>query len=464
MKNVPFYAKAPDNQGYIKNLNVLAYDDLDGDSFFQMAMYRTENGKYYIYGTMMNQIGIIEVTDPEHPRFVKRFRSIDTEKYPSTINPKVQVADGLMIVALANGGGPYVPGTPMRPKLDAEHCNQGFYIFSLREDPENPEFLGYWDCGVPNSNGVHRFMYEGGKYVHVSAETRGFEGLIYRCVDISNPADPVEVGRWWWPDQFADGYVGRTFDPNAPHVPDFMAKGWLHGPPFVRDGIAYCGYCGEGVVILDVHDVTRPKLIGHLPLQPTFSSYYGGAKTHTVLPLPGRDLIVATNEGERYMWFVPDNNPNIQGKKIGNMAQAMNNLHMIDVSDPTNPTLIAEFPYPEVPENFPYKNFQQLGLGVNGPFGPHNIHEPMKGKPWLEQRGDRVYCCYFHAGLRVYDVSDEFVPKEIAYFIPPNPSRPSDMPGPNIACTEDLIVDDRGYIYIDTNNDGLYVLKMKENS
>ncbi len=462
MKNVPFYAKSPDNQGYIKNLKVLAYDDLDGDTFFQMGMYRTDDNRYYIYGSMMDHIGIIEVTDPEHPRFVKHFRSIDTEKYPSTFNPKLQVADGLMIIALANGGGPYVPGTPKRPEVDPEHCNQGLYIFSLKEDPENPKFLSYWDCGVPNSNGVHRFMYDGGPYVHVSAETRGFEGLIYRCVDISDPTNPNEVGRWWWPDQFADGYVGRTFDPNAPHVPDFMAKGWLHGPPYVRDGIAYCGYCGEGVVILDIHDVTRPKLIGHLPLQPTFSSHYGGAKTHTVLPLPGRDLIVATNEGERYMWFVPNNDPNIQGKKIGKMAQAMNNLHMIDVSDPTNPTLIAEFPYPEVPENFPYKNFQQLGLGVNGPFGPHNIHEPMPGKPWLEQRGDRVYCCYFHAGLRIYDVSDEFVPKEIAYFIPPNPSRPSTMPGPNIACTEDLIVDDRGYIYIDTNNDGLYILKMDE--
>lgn len=35
----------------------------------------------------------------------------------------------------------------------------------------------------------------------------------------------------------------------------------------------------------------------------------------------------------------------------------MNNLHMVDVSDPTRPTLIAEFPYPEVPEDFPYPNF-----------------------------------------------------------------------------------------------------------
>ena len=85
----------------------------------------------------------------------------------------------------------------------------------------------------------------------------------------------------------------------------------------------------------------------------------------------------------------------------------------------------------------------------------------MPGKPWLEARGDRLYCCYFHAGLRVYDISDQYVPKEIAYFIPPNPSRPPRLPGPNIACAEDLVVDERGYIFINCSNDGLYVLTLR---
>ena len=460
---VPFYAKGPGNEGYIKNLEVIAYEDLDGGSFFQQAMWRTENGRYYIYGTMGNQVGSVEATDPIRPRFVKRFQSINPERYPCSSNPKIQAADGLLITGMASGGGPFIPGRPLRKPMPAENCRQGLHIYNIREDPETPKFLGYWDCGVPNSNGVHRFMYDGGPYVHVSSECRGFEGLIYRCVDISDPAHPVEAGRWWMPHQYADGFIGRhSFDPNAPHVPEFMAKGWLHGPPFVRNGLAYCGYCGDGLVILNVEDVTRPYIVGHLPLCPPFSSYYGGAKTHTALPLPGRNLCVVTNEGERYTWFVKNNDPKVEGKKIGNMAQSLNNLHMVDVSDPANPILIAEFPYPEVPENFPYKNFQQLGLGVNGPFGPHNVHEPMLNKPWLEQRGDRVYCCYFHAGLRVYDVSDEFVPKEIAYFIPPNPTREINMPGPHIATTEDLVVDDRGYIFMNTSYDGLYVLRMLE--
>ena len=102
-----------------------------------------------------------------------------------------------------------------------------------------------------------------------------------------------------------------------------------------------------------------------------------------------------------------------------------------------------------------------------GPFGPHNLHEPMDGKPWLEQRGDLVYCCFFHAGLRVYDVSDPYYIKEIAYFIPPNPAKDPkdsyfpDFPGPRNATTEDCVVDDRGNIIIDALDDGFYILKLK---
>ena len=86
--------------------------------------------------------------------------------------------------------------------------------------------------------------------------------------------------------------------------------------------------------------------------------------------------------------------------------------------------------------------------------------------PALEDRNDRLYCCYFHAGLRIYDISDPYIPKEIAYFIPPDPpkwlfnNKTGDLfPGPRIGTAEDILVDNRGNIFIDTFTDGIYVLR-----
>ena len=86
----------------------------------------------------------------------------------------------------------------------------------------------------------------------------------------------------------------------------------------------------------------------------------------------------------------------------------------------------------------------------------------MTHKPWIEDRSDRVYDCYFHAGLRVYDFSDPYVPKEIAYFIPPNPEKlcfDVKMANKPLGTAEDLVVDDRGYIYLNALHDGVYILK-----
>ena len=452
-----FYSKGEGNDGYIKNLEVLGYCDLDGKAgMFQMGLYRTESGRYLLYGAAFaagpEGVGIMisDVTDPRDPVFIKKWLPFSIEEYPTTSIPKLQIADDKLVFALTSGSG---PGVLVGDRAKMKSL-QGIMVYDLKKDPENPEFLGYWDCGVPYSMGVHRFMYNGGDYVHLSAEADEHEGMIYRIVDISDPKNIKEVGRWWAPHQYIYGVPGREVDHSAPHNPDFMDKGWMHGPPFVLGDKAYLGYGGDGLYVLDVSDFTRPKALGQLRFMPAFSSRLAGARTHTALPLKGRDLCVVTNEGERF-GFIKDG--------MVTQAQAVNNIHMVDVSDPANPVLIAEFPYPEVPEDFPAPNFNTYCLAEGskgGPFGPHNLHEPMDGKPWLEQRTDVVYDCYFAAGLRIYDVSDPFYIKEKAYFIPPNPTKKFfPFPGPMMAMTEDIVVDDRGNIIIDANSDGFYILR-----
>ena len=106
-----FYAKGPGNNGYIKNLEVLDFNPWNGKSgVFQMQVYKTAEGKYYLYGSCFggsqNGVLIADITDPEHTRFVKHLQLLDPEEYPTTSTPKIQVADDLLICAMTAGSGP----------------------------------------------------------------------------------------------------------------------------------------------------------------------------------------------------------------------------------------------------------------------------------------------------------------------------------------------------------------------
>lgn len=456
MSKLPFYAKSENNQGYIKNMEVVGYHDLNKVMAFQMALHKTEDEKYYLYCGSFKGAGItiLNVTDPSTPEFVDYFEVCDPEVYKRQTTPKIQIADDLMIVALG-GGIPYLHGVSYEDKNIS-----GINIYSIK-DPEHPELLSHWETGYVGGMGVHRFMYNGGPYLYLTSDCPGFIAEILRILDISDPASPKEISRFWKPEQWANGQKDGTYP--VGHADE---KDWphLHGPAYVQDGLAYCGDFSDSGVILDMKDITQPKLLGEIKMRPPFSGKRAGARCHTFLPLKGRGFAVLTNEGERFMSWNMDLLSREKEPEQGG-AQPLNNLHMIDVSDPTDPTLVAEFPYPEVPADFPYPNFNDCGLGCQGPFGPHNLHEPMD-KKGLDNDPNRVYCCYFHAGMRVYDVSDPYYIKEIAYFIPPNPEKPLfNVPvrGPLLGTAEDCVVDDRGYIYFDTFHDGVYIVRVLNN-
>ena len=152
-----------------------------------------------------------------------------------------------------------------------------------------------------------------------------------------------------------------------------------------------------------------------------------------------------------------------QGSLQGGPRIPLNFIGMVDVSDEANPMLIAIFPIPEPPPGSPYKNFSETKkVGAYG-FGPHNLHEP-HNHPDLEDRDDRIYATYFSAGVRVYDISDPYLPREIAYYLPPDPKkwtwqRPGGFGGELRATSEDILVDKRVYIYVTDMQQGLHILR-----
>jgi hypothetical protein len=70
---------------------------------------------------------------------------------------------------------------------------------------------------------------------------------------------------------------------------------------------------------------------------------------------------------------------------------------------------------------------------------------------------------WFNAGLRIFDISDHLLPKEVGYFVPPVPTeRRGLLPKKLVPQSEDVIVDARGYIYVSDKNHGVYILKASD--
>ena len=410
-------------QSFAHNMELVGYHDLNSKPAFKIAMH-VVNDRYYLYLGSYWDFGwsVLDVTEPANPQLVNFVEG------PSNVEThQISAADGIMITPMQN----------LMPFRGSERGpEEGFYIWDIK-DPVNPKKLGHWKSGT--YLGAHRCYYDGGRYVHAVAGAPGFDSRIYRIVDIADPANPVEVGRWWVPEQFAHGRIQTEQERASGSAPykhqfDFDYDYCLHEVNIKGDR-AYVAAFNKGFFgILDISDVTAPKLISKMEVSPAFGNLIAG---HTALPLTKRDLMLISTEG---------------------VAQgSLELVGIVDISDEWSPKIISTFPVPETPPGYPYKDFRSAG----GPFGPHNFHHSFGGQPYLDDRNDRVYLSYQNAGVRVYDISDEYMPKEIAYYIPEDPTtRLGPIPkGKLTTAVEDVLVDHRGYIYISDFNRGIKILR-----
>jgi hypothetical protein len=119
---------------------------------------------------------------------------------------------------------------------------------------------------------------------------------------------------------------------------------------------------------------------------------------------------------------------------------------ILDNRDETHPVSIATCPLP------PVDAYTDRG----GRFGAHNLFENTP-VPTAWHSDQIIIGTFFNGGLRAYDISNPYQPKEVAAFVPPPPKG---TPAGAVQLN-DVFVDEREIVYtVDRFTGGLYVLEM----
>lgn len=228
--------------------SLIGHSDLNGYGDGMQVMPNGEALYVGHFGPSGMGTSVLDISDPSHPTVVRQWPAP-----PGSHTHKVQVADGILIVnhELFRSEGP----APV-----------GMALYDLA-DPLEPRQIGFFDTG---GRGIHRIVYEGGKFAYVSVTPDGYTGRIWMIVDVSDPEGPAEVGRWWWPGMWEAG--GEV--PDWPEAEDRIAHHAM-----VWGDRAYLGMWDSGMVILDISDPAAPTSISHL-------GWKEGGHTHTCLPMP----------------------------------------------------------------------------------------------------------------------------------------------------------------------------------
>jgi hypothetical protein len=404
---------------YARNMRLLSYSDQGGRADGVQIM--VIDGYAYVGHMFSDGFSVIDVRDPRDPKPVNY---VPTP--PRTWSIHLQAHDNLLLVI--NGMNLYLDPVLMDEKTyysgsmaektvhggGTRGYTAGIRIFDISDRP-NPREIGFLPIdGV----GVHRIWYVGGRWAYASALLDGFIDTVMIIIDLDDPTRPKIVSTNWLPGMHAGGGEVPAWDRNLRYS--------CHHP-IVAGDTAYVTWRDGGISLVDVKDRSNPKTIVHR----TWCPPYGGG-THNALPLPDRDLLVVVDESVR-----------------DECADGIKYTWLFDIREPTNPVSISTMPTPAEAD------YAKKGAH----FGPHNIHE---NRPGSFVSSDRIFTTYQNAGVRVFDISNAYEPKEVGALVPPAPSKMMDTrPGrAQVIQSADIFVDRNQIMYVTDTNAGLYIMEM----
>ena len=293
-------------------------------------------GNYmYVTSAMAGRLWVYDISNPAAPL------KVDSLAFDARIMNDISVSpDGKLGILTREGSSNRKNGIVVLDTTDLAH----------------PKVMAEYTESV--TGGVHSAFIDG-QHVYLTDDATGS----MRVISVEDPRQPKEVARWQ--------AESLTKTLTAPTGEQAIAGRYLHDV-YVKDGLAYLAYWREGLIILDVGAGMKggspraPQLVSQIKFN--YHELYGPgwlAGAHTVFR--HRNYIFVGDEvfPPQFDLVARDRIP-VKGI-----------VHVVDVSDITNPRDVAFY---DVPEG-----------------GAHNV--------WVED--DVLYMGYYSAGARALDVSGE---------------------------------------------------------
>src|SRR2546427_3519584 len=431
------------------NMEMVGYDDLQGRSAYQPVIQK-QGARWIAYigqhgGVALNPLtgkqepngtSIVDVTNPKQPKYLAHI--------PGEAGQGE--AGGAQMVRVCNGSD--------LPRADKSK------VYLLRSlgtvghetwdvtDPAKPSRMAVVVSGLRDT---HKSWWEcdtGIAYV-VGGAPDWRARRMTMVYDLSDPAKPVFIRNF--------GLPGQQPGSTGPTPTD------LHGPISTgpRGNRVYFGHGTGKDGVLQIVD--REKLlngpkeptdenllypqVGRLDLQP-----HHGA--HTALPLLRLTLPEFAKDAQG---SVGDFVMIVNEQTANECRETRQRVWFADVTAEAKPFTVSSFNVPEASGNF---------CSRGGRFGAHSPNENQP--PMYAKR--LVFVAWFNAGVRAIDIRHPYQPKEVGYYIPAKTGKTDKrcvkMPDGAERCkvaiqTNNLEVDDRGYIYIvDRANTGMHILQV----
>jgi len=357
------------------------------DRVWEFRVIDTRRGRFAYCGNGPLGWKIIDVTNPRNMRVVWR--------QPHTVTPHSTATDNTQYIDIKGGDILVVKRNRALETWDVSNPAAPVRLASYQpadiHPTEDAPFHGMW---------VHEDSR--GRFAFSAFIPAGFQNQILDIADITDPRNPVSVGRWWYPGMRFDETAQRTWwSPENPAAgPAPAPQLGLPAPSLNCHDLTtwgdrcYAAWRDKGLIILDITNIRDPVRLGEVnwaDQQPR-----GGVQ---VPPLPGQTHswgIVVPKKGKRVETVV-------SGDELGQCPFGY--LHFIDVRNESRPREISGF---RTPLNM-HANCPKDRLGNR--MGTHDVERYI--------RGDVVHSAWEEGGFWGVDFSDIHYPKHAAYYVPP---------------------------------------------